>query len=744
MEKINAAYIKTIYQKDDYIVAVYKSENVGKNITVTGYNLPEIRNLSINFEGDYVKNKYGTSFNATSFEIEKPLNLKGFRTYMSSLKCGIGDKISEKIFKKYGKEVWNVLDNEPERLLEIKGVTQNKLDKILIKLKNTKVIREIMAVFNGFINLSLKKAEKIASEFGPNASIILKNNPYELIKVKGIGFSTIDQIGKTLHADLANPLRIKGATFCILAMVEAKGSVCIPKPILIRELMNLLNKDLKSNVVDELKINDVLYDMVQNNDIAFEHIDENKILVYDINSYYAECSTAMHIRKIKNGTHEMFETSNVLKYLNEYSSLNSFQLADCQRNAVIKSLLSPMVIITGGPGVGKTTIEKAILYVFERVAKNRNVLLLAPTGRAARRMSEQTGYSAQTIHSALGYSCDDDGEEFMQTSNLEADLIIIDEVSMMDQFIAAKLLKAIPSNCRVIFVGDPDQLPSVSAGNVLRDMIDSERIDVAKLDVVFRQSEESVIVKNSQKINSGDTHLVYSKKFIHCYRDNNEEIFEKASNFYVNCVKAYGIDNVVLLTPWRNKGTLCVNEFNKHLHERLNSKKSDELTVNINNVEFRIGDKVMQTKNTDSAKNGDTGYIIDICLGNDENGEFTTLVKIEFNGDGNIIDYTKDDMNNIVHAYASTIHKSQGSEYKIVILIMALEQRFSLKRNLLYTGVTRATDIVALCGQKSAVDYAISNKQPDKRVTYLKQRLKKALYKTKTAKEETTYEQFGF
>ena len=240
--------------------------------------------------------------------------------------------------------------------------------------------------------------------------------------------------------------------------------------------------------------------------------------------------------------------------------------------------------------------------------------------------------------------------------------------------------------------------------------------------------------------------MLYSDrmKFIHCYRDNNEEIFEKASNFYVNCVKAYGIDNVVLLTPWRNKGTLCVNEFNKHLHERLNSKKSDELTVNINNVEFRIGDKVMQTKNTDSAKNGDTGYIIDICLGNDENGEFTTLVKIEFNGDGNIIDYTKDDMNNIVHAYASTIHKSQGSEYKIVILIMALEQRFSLKRNLLYTGVTRATDIVALCGQKSAVDYAISNKQPDKRVTYLKQRLKKALYKTKTAKEETTYEQFGF
>lgn len=430
---------------------------------------------------------------------------------------------------------------------------------------------------------------------------------------------------------------------------------------------------------------------------------------------------------IKNLVSRDSAIDNIDVFLAQYQKETGIILADKQADAVRCCLRNSMSVITGGPGTGKTTTIRALLYVHKLVYGNASEpVLLAPTGRAARRMSEATGYPASTIHSAIGYT--------EQTGNpqactrLEGNLVIVDETSMMDQLIAYLLLSSLPENARLVFVGDPDQLPSVGCGNILHDIIVSGVVPLTKLDVIYRQGENSPVITNAHAINTGNTELVYAKGFRFIERNDTASIFEKACSFYVQCVNCYGIDNVVLLNPYRSKTALSVNEFNKHLQEVVNPLKAGDFSITVHGTEFRTNDKVMQTKNTEIAKNGDIGYIRRIARkpAEDDPTEFVYTAFVEFNGDGIEHPYSEDALVNVDLAYCSTIHKSQGSQYETVIMVLSNEHSLALKRNLVYTGVTRAEKNVALIGQSSALRKAILNNTADIRYTLLPNRLRSA------------------
>lgn len=750
-EAVLGIHTFTVYQSaNGYTVGKYRTESNGV-ITIVGQALPEIEDVPVSFTGEWKNDKkFGRQFVCSNYEIQKPTSEKGMISYLTSLKCGIGKIWAKKIYKKFGADTWNVLENNPDRLLEMSGFGKKKLDKLIAKLKQTHVQRAIMAILSGVVEIQASKVERIAAVLGENAPEVIKNNPYELINVHGLGFFTVEKVSKALKANPEDTLRIKGCAYYVLDVLMQKGHTCINKQRLIRCMLNVLNKDYFPPVVSAEKCTDVIATMINERQLMSEYVKgengKNVTLIYTPDSYFAETAIERNITRIQKSEHELLAGAEAA--IDEFSKKNSFQFADCQKQAILNALKYPVSIITGGPGTGKTTCEKAMLWIYNQISEEPQPLLLAPTGRAARRMSEQTGYCASTVHSAIGYINDEEtGKGKALIDSLDAKLIIVDEMSMMDQFVTASLLEAVKSDCRIVFIGDPYQLPSVGAGNVLADMIASGVIPTTKLDVIYRQGENSPIITNAEKILNNDTELDYSKGFAFIPESSDNRIFAKACAFYLACVKKFGLDNVTLLTPWRQKGALCVNAFNEYLHDKLNERKAGELTLKMGETEFRIGDKVMQTKNTPDAKNGDIGYIKNIYYGHNpsDDTDFTVICSIDFNNGGTIVEYTKDEMKSVIHAYASTVHKAQGSEYQTVIIITAMSHKISLRRDLIYTAITRATDNVAIIGQQEALKYAINNDKTDTRVTYLRHRLTPYTYCATAPKEEHTprYEQLG-
>ena len=384
-------------------------------------------------------------------------------------------------------------------------------------------------------------------------------------------------------------------------------------------------------------------------------------------------------------------------------------------------------VITGGPGVGKTTVTKGILAVHQQVyGASSEPLLLAPTGKAARRMSEATGFPAQTIHSAVGWRGETYNYDEQEPTMLDGNLVIIDEVSMMDQYIASILFERIRNGSRVVLVGDIDQLPSVGCGNVLADLIRSEVIPTTRLTVIFRQAGENPIVKNAHAINRGDPNLAFGSSFRFIQCANEQEVFEAACRKYVQCVKAYGDDKVVLLNPQRNNTFVSVDRFNAELQSRINPPADGKMEIKVGKTVFREKDKVMELKNTEiGPKNGDVGYIREVTRRKDPDDPDTYLyyASIEWNGDGQLIEYNQDDMRHVTLAYCTTVHKSQGSEYQSVIEVVSKSHPSMLKRNLIYTGITRAKVNVCLVGELDALNMAVANNSQEIRHTLLANRL---------------------
>ena len=409
--------------------------------------------------------------------------------------------------------------------------------------------------------------------------------------------------------------------------------------------------------------------------------------------------------------------------------IDLYSFAESQKDAIRNVFQNPVSVITGGPGVGKTTVTKGILAVHKDIYGSASKpVLLAPTGKAARRLSEATGYPAQTIHSAVGWK----GEEFdydAQPVPLDGNLIIIDECSMMDQQIAAILFERIETGSRLVLIGDVDQLPSVGCGNVLRDIIDSKVVPTARLTEIFRQAGENPIITNAHKINQGDDSLVFGKqfRFVECL--NEQEIFEAACRMYVRCVSAYGDEEVVLLNPQRNNTLVSVDRFNAELQARINPPAPGKMEIRIGKTVFREGDKVMELKNTEAGpKNGDIGYIREISRRKspEDPDQFNYYANIEWNGDRTWIEYNQDDMRHVTLAFCTTVHKAQGSEYKYVIEVVSRAHPGLLKKNLIYTGITRSREAVCLIGELESLSRAIKRNRDDedRRYTLLASRLK--------------------
>ena len=726
--EIACSHSYTVYDSEEWMVVKYMNEGTGNTFTACGTKLPTSKDTVIHLYGTWRENpKYGRQYHVDYFTVDLPSSRDGVISYLGSLRVGLGKQKAQKIYERFGERIWTVLETDPDQLLQIRGVSHRILARLKKKLDETKIQRHIIEICGDAANVLTSLLLNRIVEYGNRMSWdildVVQNNTYKLMEVRGIGFEIADSLAQQMPGFQADsPIRIVASLGNLFSEAESQGHTCLPKEELIKRMIKLLDRGL-GNVVNERTCRDALNTAFKDGLI---HVTSG--MVYSKKSFEQETGIVKNLKRLMSVPKN--KITEVDELINEYERENHIKLADSQKDAVRSTFLNPVNIITGGPGVGKTTAIRAVLYLHERVfGTNSMPMLLAPTGRAARRMSEATGYPACTIHSAVGYTGVADLDERMEDS-LNGNLFIIDESSMADQYITSILLERIPDGSRVIFVGDPDQLPSVGAGNVLKEMIRSERIPTVKLTVIFRQAQDNPIVENSVRIQRGDANLNFDgHRFVLYDMQDTESIMKKACALYVKSVKKFGVDNVILLNPYRAKTPLNVNRFNLNLQHLLNPPsspgKEGNLTIRLHGVEFRTGDKVMQTKNTSIAMNGDIGYIKSIqkIPDPDDPSEWAYVANIEFNGDGTIHLYTQEMMQDLDLAYCNTVHKSQGAEYQTVIIVASECHEHMLRRAVFYTAITRSKQNVAIVGEESALKKAIVNNESDIRYTLLGDRL---------------------
>ena len=728
--EVNCSHLFTVYESQDWNVAKYVDAETGNTITACGAKLPTSKNVTIHLHGTWRDNpKYGRQFSVDYFDVDLPSTKDGVVSYLGSLRVGIGKEKALRVYQKFGGSVWSVLERNPEQLLEIRGISKKIVSRLTKKLEETRIQRKIIercgdaasvispAMLNRMINHCAKREWDIMD--------VLEHHTYQLMEIRGFGFETVDKLARQMPDFKPDSIvRIIASLTFLFERAESRGHVCLPKDDLIKQMIALLNNQFP-NAVNEEKCRQAL-------NLAYkqETIKVTSGMVYTKRSYDQETGIVKDIQRLM--TTHPHKISNIDDFIKQYEDENGVTLADSQKEAVRSSFRNQVNIITGGPGTGKTTTTKAVLYVHDQVfGSSSEPVLLAPTGRAARRMSEATGYPACTIHSAVGYTGVPELDERM-SDTLEGNLFIIDESSMADQFITNILLEHIPDGARVIFVGDPDQLPSVGAGNVLHELIRSQVIPTVKLNVIFRQAQDNPIVENSIRMQKGETSLYFDgKRFVLFEQSDPAAIFKKACSLYVKSVQKFGLDNVILLNPYRHKTDLNVDRFNLNLQHLLNPPIDGEYTMRVHVIEFRRNDKVMQTRNTEIAMNGDIGYIqsIERCPDPDNPTEWTYIARIEFNGDGEIHEYTAEMMQDLDLAYCNTVHKAQGSEYLTVIMVASSVHEIMLQRNVVYTAITRSKQNVAIVGEEEALKRAIRNDKSETRYTLLGDRLHSKLSK---------------
>lgn len=697
------------------IVGIFDSVNVGESLEV---------------EGEFTyDNKYGEQLNVTSYQKKLPSSITEIQKYLASgIISTIGTKNATYIVEQFGKESLNIVFDETDRLIEVRGIGKKSIEKIKKSVEELKFSKNILFHLSG-LGISLSLSKKIYNIFRENTLEIINENPYKLIKnVKGIGFLKADEIALKNNLDKNSPYRIESAIIYVLNQKAINfGHVYYPKRKLTDEVSKLIG--VETELIEPVYMNLLLSSEVVI-DNSFEESNVYLDYLYISESYIASKLAKMALNE---DFKILFDIDKEIK--TTIKSL-SIKLSDIQINAISSCFKENISIITGGPGTGKTTIINTISKIY--LDNGYNISLCAPTGRAAKRIEETTGIEAKTIHRMLGYipsSYDDIGHfEYNEDNPLDTDVIIIDEMSMVDVVLFEKLLRGIKDNTRLIIVGDVDQLPSVGAGNVLRDLINSEKIEYTKLVDIFRQSENSNIIVNAHKINNGQEPILNEK--------NSDFFFLKTEspaitrNIVVDLIskrlpKAYGYDfsrDIQILTQSR-KGICGVFELNRLLQDILNPKNEETDEILVGNKLFRVNDKVMQTKNNYNLSffdsdgeenfgvyNGDMGHIIFI----DKSSKKLTVEM----DDKRLIDYTLEDLDNLELAYAITIHKSQGSEFKSVIIPMFDGYRLLQTRNLLYTAITRAKENIVLVGDKNVMNNMIRNNTINSRYSNLENRIK--------------------
>ena len=697
------------YQNPENGYSVLKVKVKGYNdlVTLVG-NLLEVPVGSVLLcRGEWkVDKRYGSQFVAATWEETMPATVYGIEKYLGSgLVKGIGPRFARAIVQRFGTETIDIIETEIERLYEVPNIGRKRVAKIRESWEKQKDTKNVMLFLQGY-GVSTAYAAKIYREYGKESIDKVRENPYRLADdIWGIGFKTADGIAAKMGYEKEDPRRCRSGILYTLGQLSDEGHVYAGEEQLVKTAGQLLE-------AGETAIRDTLAGMLQAEDLILD-----KDAIYLPPFYHAECGTSRRLRDLAESTgRSLFDG------LFDPSSLTAetgIEYDEVQLAAIRQAVTSKVMVLTGGPGTGKTTTTQGIIAALKKAGLR--VLLAAPTGRAAKRMSEATGMEAKTIHRLLEYN-PQDGYKRNDENPLEGDALIVDECSMIDILLMNNLLKAVPVGMRLVFVGDIDQLPSVGAGNVLRDIIDSQRIPVVRLVRIFRQAQKSRIVMNAHAINQGrfpdisngrDTDFFFLK----------EDDPERAAATIVRLVKerlsrAYRErpDRIQVLTPMQ-RGVVGAANLNLLLQQALNPSGP---SLNRGGYTYRQGDRVMQQRNNydKDVFNGDLGYIREVDT------EERTL-KVDF--DGKWVEYDVTELDELTLAYATTIHKAQGSEYPIVVMPVLMTHFVMLQRNLIYTGITRAKKICVLIGAMKALAYAVRNMSVLKRNTSLRERLNPSL-----------------
>ena len=710
-----------IFHNDDngYAVFDFKSDD-GDEVICVG-TVPQIR------RGDMLKltggmvihPTYGLQFKVEFYERVVPTTAVAIEKYLSSgIVKGIGPKTAKKIVDKFGAATFYVIEEKFDRLVEIKGITYDKALAVHNSFCSQRDIRKVMLYLQEF-GVTPAFAMKVYKKYGYRTIDIIKENPYRMAEdIAGIGFKTADRIAYSMGIPTDSPNRVKSGIKYILSESLLDGNVFMPKDSLIRQAGEILS-------VDEEMVDNCLRELQIEHKVFNENIDGTDA-VYLMTMYYTEISAAKKLLELS-FFHYDADLRKIDDKIDAVEDLSGICLAKQQRTAVIEAMREGVLVITGGPGTGKTTIIHTIIQIFK--SSGMEVVLAAPTGRAAKRMTETTGIEAKTIHRMLGvaYADDDNGRQKFdknETETIEADVIIIDEVSMVDMQLFNNLLKAIEPGTRLILVGDANQLPSVAAGNVLKDIIKSKKIKVVRLTEIFRQARESAIITNAHKINSGEEPVMNGNNtdFFFVNAQYAPEVPGKIVELITKRLPKFtGVDSfsdMQVLTPMR-KGDIGAAGLNKTLQKALNPPSDGKKEYETSSCTFREGDKVMQIKNNYNISwkiENRLGKVIDDGTGI-YNGDMGIIKSI--NKQAETITVLFDDMRQAVYeftaldelelAYAVTIHKSQGSEYPVVIIPIHSGPPMLMSRNLLYTAVTRAKKFVIIVGLKSSVNRMVAN-----------------------------------
>ncbi|MBQ6143650.1 MAG: ATP-dependent RecD-like DNA helicase [Clostridia bacterium] len=711
MEEISGVVERVTYTDEEkgFSVIKIKANGYRNLVTVVG-NISNINVGSvITAKGNFTTNKkFGKQFSVTSWEETLPSDVYGIEKYLGSgLIKGVGPKFAKLIVETFGTDTLSILEHNPERLLEIPKLGKKKAESIAKSYSEQRDVKNLM-MFLSSAGISTSLGQKIFKVYGKESIEKIKENPYRLMdEVYGVGFKTADSIAEKLGIDNESFTRCRAGIFYTLEyLANSEGHCYVPFDEMVLKCSKILGIE-DSKVV-------ITYDsLIKNNELIVE--DKNK--VYLPSFFRAEIGLTKKIKDIisypnfKKVPDEKLESE-----IKNAEKLNKIKYDDFQKEAIKTVFNSNFSVVTGGPGVGKTTITKGIIEIFKNLGKK--VLLAAPTGRAAKRLSETAKTEAKTIHRLLEIKREG-GFAKNAENKLSGDVLIVDEASMIDLILMHNLLKAVHSNTKIILIGDVNQLPSVGPGNVLKDIINSGAVPVVKLQKIYRQAKTSNIILNSHKINSGKIpELKASKNSDFFFIEENDD--EKCADLIVDLYskrlpkyyKVNSISDIEVLTPMK-KGILGTDNLNKVLQEKLNKTG---VSLKRGGITYKLNDKVMQIKNNydKDVFNGDIGKICSINEANET---------LEINFDSRILKYEIGELEEITLAYACTIHKSQGSEYPIVIIPMTTSHFIMLKRNLLYTGVTRGKKVCILVGNKYAISKAISNNESEKRYTLLEQRL---------------------
>ena len=717
IERISGSVERVTFHSEESGFCVLRVKVKGKRelVTVIGSAATITPGEFVECVGTWHNDKtHGLQFKTTHLKTVPPSTLEGIEKYLGSgMVKGIGPHFAKVLVKAFGVDVFTIIEETPDRLLTLPGIGKKRTDKVTAAWAEQKAIREIM-VFLQSHGVGTGRAVRIYKTYGDEAIIKVSENPYRLaLDIQGIGFKTADVIAGRLGIAPDSLIRAQAGVRHVLQELSGDGHCAAPHDTLIKESVKLLE-------IDEVILEEAIREEITQENLVPEEIDGVPCL-FLTPLHRAEQGVSNSIKRILNGVPpwEQIDADKALPWVEEKTGLT---LSQSQQDAVRLALTSKVLVITGGPGTGKTTLVNSILKIL--AAKQLNILLAAPTGRAAKRMTETTGREAKTIHRLLEFDPQSFGFKRGRDNPLDADLIVIDETSMVDVVLMNKLLAAVPDSAAMMIVGDVDQLPSVGPGAVLSDIISSGAVPTVRLTEIFRQAASSRIIVNAHRINKGELPLKNERDelsdFYFIPAETPEEIHSKLLQVVTERIpKRFGlhpVKDVQVLTPM-NRGGLGAHALNAELQKVLNGNSEPKITRF--GTTYSPGDKIIQTVNNYDKEvfNGDIGQILEID---------TEESSLKADYDGRIVEYEFGELDEVSLAYATSIHKSQGSEYPAVVIPLAMQHYMLLERNLIYTAVTRGKKLVTIIGQPKALGMAVRNKNATKRLTNLTARLRSA------------------